>query len=63
MATRRKKLGGVSSNLDPKSQLTSVSSISDQDADTLMALRGLDGKFSIADVVSKTNLTEEKIVS
>ena len=63
MATRRKKLGGVSLNLDPKSQLTSVSSISDQDADTLMALRGLDGKLSIADVVSKTNLTEEKIVS
>ena len=63
MATRRKKLGGVSLNLDPKSQLTSVSSISDQDADTLMALRGLDGKLSIADVVSKTNLTEDKIVS
>ena len=63
MATRRKKLGGVSLNLDPKSQLTSVSSINDQDADTLMALRGLDGKLSIADVVSKTNLTEEKIVS
>ena len=63
MATRRKKLGGVSLNLDPKSQLTSVSSISDQDADTLMALRGLDGKLSIANVVSKTNLTEEKIVS
>ena len=50
-------------NLDPKSQLTSVSSISDQDADTLMALRGLDGKLSTADVVSKTNLTEDKIVS
>ena len=63
MATRRKKLGGVSLNLDPKSQLTSVSSISDQDADTLMALRGLDGKLSIVDVVSKTNLTEENIVS
>ena len=28
-----------------------------------MALRGLDGKLSIADVVSKTNITDEKIVS
>ena len=60
---KEKELGRVSLNLDPKSKLTSVSSISDQDADTLMTLRGLDGKLSIADVVSKTNLTEEKIVS
>ena len=58
-----KEVGRGHLNLDPKSQLTLVSSISDQDADTIMILRGLDGKLSIADVVSKTNLTEDKIVS
>ena len=54
---------GVCLNTAPKSQLTSVSNISDRDAEEIMILQGLDGALKLADVVARTNLTKETIVS
>ena len=54
---------GVCLNTAPKSQLTSVSNISDRDAEEIMILRGLDGALKLGDVVARTNLTKETIVS
>ena len=59
----RSKLGGVSLNSATKSQLMSISSINDRDAEKIMALRGPSGELSLASVVAGTNLTEDRIVS
>ena len=54
---------GVCLNTAPKSQMTSVSNISDRDAEEIMILRGLDEALKLVDVVARTNLTQERIVS
>ena len=59
----RSQMRGVCLNTAPKSQLTLVSNISDRDAEEIMILRGLDGALKLADVVARTNLTQETIVS
>ena len=58
----RQKTRGVDLNTAPKSQLTSISAINGKDAEKIIALRGSDGQLSLADVISQTNLTEEKLV-
>ena len=58
----RSNNGGVCLNTAPKSQLVTVSAINERDTEEIIILRGLDGVLKLADVVARTNLSQENIV-